>query len=278
MLNKTLLILLWFCLVCSGQEVGILAGTQRTGSAEQRELNLSSDRIAEVLRFLEIPFQRLQDDRLDSQQLQSLKVLFLPQNHILPAASAAALGDFVSQGGKLGVFYNSDPQVLRYLGIEKTRYVGRDDLGEVSGIQFAADAWKASPPFLRQRSGNLLEPVLTGDSSDRKVAGKFIRPDGTDSGRVGVLVHANGFYMSHVYLAQDRQGGSQFFLSFVGNQLPEYWHKAAQHKIAATGRIFGFSALPELQSWCEVFHSESKEGFAEAGKLLEQARQAVNLQ
>ena len=278
MLIKTLFILLWFCLFCSGQEVGILAGKQRAGSADQRELNLSSDRVAEVLRFLEIPFRRLEDDRIERQQLASLKVLFLPQNPILPLESAAVLEEFVSRGGKLGIFYNSDPQVLRLLGIEKTRYVSQAELGEVSGIQFAADAWKAAPPFLRQRSGNLLEPVLTGDSSDRRVAGKFIRPDGSDSGRVGVLLHANGFYMSHVYLAQDRQGGAQFFLSFIGNKLPEYWKKAAEQKMSLTGRIFGFSGLSELQSWCEPFRSGSKDSFAEAGKLLDQAVQAMQKQ
>ena len=245
MLIKTLFILLWFCLFCSGQEVGILAGKQRAGSADQRELNLSSDRVAEVLRFLEIPFRRLEDDRIERQQLARLKVLFLPQNPILPLESAAVLEEFVSRGGKLGIFYNSDPQVLRHLGIEKTRYVSQAELGEVSGIQFAADAWKAAPPFLRQRSGNLLEPVLTGDSSDRRVAGKFIRPDGTDSGRVGVLLHANGFYMSHVYLAQDRQGGAQFFLSFIAGIL-EKSRRTENVAYRANFRIFRTVRIAKL--------------------------------
>lgn len=278
MLKKTLFILFWCCLFCCGQEVGILAGKQRAGSVDQRELNLASDRISEVLRFLEIPFKRLEDERIESTQLQDLKILFLPQNAALPAESALALEKFVSQGGKLGVFYNSDHQVLRHLGIEKTRYVGRADLGEVSGIQFAADAWKAAPPFLRQRSGNLLEPVLPEETAGSKIAGKFIRPDGTDTGRVGVLLHATGFYMSHVYLAQDRKGGGQFFLSFIGSILPGYWKIAAEQKMALTGQIFGFSGLPELQIWSESFRSGSKESFAEVGQLLEQARVALHNQ
>jgi len=278
MLKKTILIPLCFCLLCAGQEVGILAGKQRERSASQRELNLAYDRVADILRFLEIPFRRLEDDRIESKQLEGLKVLFLPKNSVLPVKSAEVLEGFVSQGGKLGVFYNSDPQVLRLLGIVKTRYLKRADLGEVSGIQFAADAWKAAPSFLRQRSGNLLEPVLPENTADLKIAGKFIRPDGTDSGRVGVLLHANGFYMSHVYLAQDRQGGAQFFLSFIGNILPEYWKKAAEQKIARAGKIFGFSGLSELQSWCEPFRDDSKESFDEARKLLEEATQALQSQ
>ncbi len=278
MLKKTLNILLWCCLFCCGQEVGLLAGKQRPGSAEQRELSLASDRVADILRFLEIPFRHLEDDRVESKQLQGLRILFLPQNHILPVESAVAVEDFVSHGGKLGVFYNSDPQVLRHLGIAKTLYVGRGDLGEVSGIQFAADAWKASPAFLRQRSGNLLEPHFPLEAAEIKVAGKFVCPAGADSGRIGVTLHTNGFYMSHVYLAQDRPGGAQFFLSFIGNNLPEYWKKAAEKKMTATGRIFGFSGLPELQSWCDAFRSGSKEQFTEAVRLLEQARQFLDLQ
>ena len=118
-IEKTILIPLCFCLLCAGQEVGILAGKQRERSASQRELNLAYDRVADILRFLEIPFRRLEDDRIESKQLEGLKVLFLPKNPVLPVKSAEVLEGFVRQGGKLGVFYNADPQVLRLLGIVK---------------------------------------------------------------------------------------------------------------------------------------------------------------
>ncbi len=119
MLSQLMFALAFSCLFCNSQDIGILAGKQRANSAEQRQLNLASDRIADILRLLEIPFSRLEDDRLEPGLLDGLKILFLPQNHILPDESAAALENFVKSGGLLGVFYNSDPRVLRLLGIEK---------------------------------------------------------------------------------------------------------------------------------------------------------------
>ncbi|MFA6929480.1 MAG: family 10 glycosylhydrolase [Lentisphaeria bacterium] len=279
MAYRIILILIGCCMgFCCGQDVGILTGKQRSGSVEQKELNLASQRISDILDFLEIPFLRWDDDQVSVEQLQEVKILFLPQNPRLPEATAEALKGFVAQGGKIGVFYNEDPQVLQLLGIPRTRYVGRAELGEVSGIQFSRDAWPAIPEWMRQRSGNLLEPVLPNNAGKTLSTGRFIRPNGTDSGRIGLLCHANGFYLSHVFLAQDRPQGARFFLSFIGQYLPSCWEKAARKKIGEVGKIFGFSGLSELQAWCHQLQRENKAKFADTEKLLEQARLALQLQ
>ena len=272
-MRSLLLLFLSFMLPIMAEDIAILAGRERPGSAGQKELDWASDKLAELLRSLNIKYKRLPDEALSGAQTEGLKIIFLPQNHILPAASAAALRAFVESGGKLGVFYNSDPQVLSLLGLSKTRYVPLSELGELSGLEFNAQAWLGAPHFMRQGSRNLLLPVEESEKEAACIAW-FRRPDGSRSEFPGLLAHANGFYMSHIYLGQDQTAGARFILSFIGGIVPRHWQNAIDNKLASLSNFSSFQSLEELQAWSEQFQTAADNDISKTKELLAQSRLA----
>lgn len=256
------------------QDIAILAGKARPGSATQQELNWANDKLVELLRSLKIEYKRLSDETLSNEETKGLKIIFLPQNHILPVGSAAALRGFVEAGGKIGVFYNFDPQVLSLLGIAKTRYVPFKELGEVSGLEFNEKAWPGGPHFIRQASKNLL--ISAGEAADEtSCCAWFLRPDGSRSAFPGILSHPNGFYMSHIYMGQDRAAAARFILSFIGDIVPQYWHDTINRKLNSVPAFAGFQNLDELLAWMQQFKPDIHAEAAKPQELLEQSRLAL---
>lgn len=271
------------CLLLSvllpAQEIAVLQGRQRSGSPPQAELDLHARKITACLQNLSLPWKRVRDDHVTASDLSDCKVLFLPHNHLLPPESAAVVTAFVQSGGKLGVFYNQDPQILSLLGISRCRYVNRTDLGAISGLQFNQQAWPESPSFLAQRSYNLLEPVLDSNSPQpATILATFRSQDGQDSGRPGIVANQNGFYMSHVYLGQDNAAAQQFLLAFIGHWLPAVWQRLSEQRLQQTVDIAGLQSLDDLAQFCRDNGSDggnrAEQTLRSAQKLQQEAQTA----
>ncbi len=276
MLKLLLTICLLLPFFLPAQEIAVLYGRQRPGSPRQKELDLHARKITDCLQGLSLAWKKLADDDVSQEQLSGSKILFLPHNHTLPAESAQAITAFVQGGGKLGVFYNQDQKLLSLLGISRCRYVGKTDLGTVSGLQFNSNAWPESPAFIAQRSYNLLEPVpATGEQPAQVLATFRNSSDGQDSGRLGIVANPNGFYMSHVYLGQDNAAAQQFLLAFIGHWLPTIWQGLSEQRLQKPVDIAGLQNLAELADFCDNSPNEKAGAALLAAQTLQQKGQAA---
>ncbi|NLF92527.1 MAG: family 10 glycosylhydrolase, partial [Oligosphaeraceae bacterium] len=261
----------------SAQEIAVLQGRQRPGSPPQAELDLHARAITDCLQALSLPWKNVRDDHVSASELAGCKILFLPQNHLLAPETAAAVTAFVQSGGKLGVFYNQDPQILPLLGISRCQYVDKTALGAVSGLQFTPQAWPGSPSFLAQRSYNLLEPVLDRSSPQpAAVLATFRSQDGQDSGRPGIVANHHGFYMSHVYLGQDNAAAQQFLLAFIGHWLPAVWQRLSEQRLQQIVDIAGLQSLDDLARFCRHRNGgdRAEQALHSAQKLQQEAQTA----
>ena len=85
---------------------------------------------------------RTMDDKLlPTADLAGVRLLVFPYNPGgLPEGAVDAVRSYVGGGGRLAVFYSSHGALLELVGVREVRYVGGDDLPDLSGIRFDTGA------------------------------------------------------------------------------------------------------------------------------------------
>jgi len=193
----------------------------------------------------------------------------LPYNAPLPAGSLAALQTFVAQGGKLAVFYHSDPGLLSLLGVDRVTYCGGENMKGAASIRFTAGALAFAPAVLPHPSWNIMEPTLKA-GSDAKVIGSFITADGQDMKRAAVVLSSNGLYFAHVLLTEDAGASRRFLMALAGHFIPGLWEQAVQARLDKLGKVGGLNGLNDLQARLRQLNHE------EGNRLLAQARSCLD--
>lgn len=259
------LMLAW---VGMAQDLVLLQGMAR-GSTSQFE----RDRYFAIFRrnyeALGIKFKVLQDDAVTVAALGGAKLVVLPYNAPLPAGSLAALTAFVAQGGKLAVFYHSDPALLSLLGIDRVTYCGGADMKGAASIRFTVGALAFAPEVLPHPSWNIMEPMLKA-GSDAKVIGHFISADGQDMKRAAVVLSGSGLYFAHVLLTEDAGASRRFLMALAGHFIPGLWEQAVQARLDKLGKVGGLNGMDDLQARLRQLNHE------EGNRLLVQARSCLD--
>lgn len=242
----------------------------------QAEVNRFHRILRDRLNRLGIATQSVWDHDDLNQALAEAKLAILPYNPDLSAATQSKLTAFVGRGGKLAIFYLSPPSLLSLLDIDRLVYVGSDKLPPLHGIYFDRDSLPEAPEVFLQASHNIHEPKLKLGGSAR-IVGQWIGQDGKTTQLNAAVLHNNGFYLSHVYMDQDVNSGSQLLQAVLGHLVPELWPQLAQKAYEQIGRLAGMETYEQLTTRIQQFaNPEANRNLDLARRWRDQTLSALN--
>jgi len=229
----------------SGAAAGIvlvLATDSAPGAAEQRIAQQCTERIGRWLGASGIACRTLDDGAVAAAHaLDDTAVVILPYNPTIPHHELAVLRRFVAHGGRLIVFYSSDPQLADLMGLRLGRYAAG---GAWAAFRFLAAAPEHLPARVVQRSGNI-QPVYPAGSG--RVIAVWEDGDGQALPDPAWVETDQGLWMSHVLLEDDPAAKQRMLVGLIGDLAPGVWPQAARHRIATTARLGAFASRAEAR-------------------------------
>jgi uncharacterized lipoprotein YddW (UPF0748 family) len=253
------------------QELVLLQGMAR-GGTPQSERDRFFSQVRRHYVALGIAYRVFRDDAVTAANLETAKLVVMPYNAPLPAASRAVLQDFVARGGKLALFYHSDPALLSLLGIEATSYRGGTEMRGAASIRFAVGALPSPPALLPHPSWNIMEPTLKA-GSEAKIIGVFVAADGRELPLSAVVLSENGLYFPHVLLGEDLAASRRFLMAMTAHFIPGLWEQALQTRLEKLGKVGGLDSFEALQARLRhLDHAEGNRVLTEARACLDSAK------
>ncbi len=258
-------------LVAEWSDVALLI-PRRIGTAEARAATQFAGSMAEILEHLGISFDRFDEDSIAEGALAKRKILIVPYHPALDQRTAAAIEEFMDQGGKLFAFYTLPASLRKRLGIRELRY-WRPQEGGLAEVRFQSLGIAGLPPAMRQASWNINEPVA---DETARVLGFWFDRAGQPTGRVAGTLADGGVFFSHVLLPDDRENKADFVRAVVGYLHPPLWAVLARRAIqraqlighcTSSEQLEDFLNSTEARYWPE--YSESREILREAEALWE---------
>lgn len=199
-------------------------------------------RLARRLTQAGVAVETLADRDVTPTALSSCRVVLFPYNPSVPEPVVAAVAEFVRKGGRLGLFYSGQADLLRLVGVSGSRYLGGDELPKLTSVVFQPGRLREAPDQLRQRSWNVVVPSLV-PGGGAVVAGTWIGSGEAATGLAALTLHRDGFAFGHVYLDEDPQAGKQWLLALLEHYAPGVWSEAVRGRLRAP---LGYADCPDL--------------------------------
>ena len=247
---------------------------QRATGSDQRQIDGFLAKVRKPLKTLGLELATINDRDLTSADLDTCQLLVLPYNPSPPDRALTLIEAFIEDGGKLGVFYSSNPRLLEPLGIESTRYLGRPELPVLQGIRLDTSRLTGAPTTLRQGSWNVIEPTPQRPG-DTALVGTWLDQDGNDTGLAAVTLNQTGFVFAHVLLDEDPAGAAQLMLALVGRFVPEVWPNAVRQRLAEVRALV--PGLTAERPEGELFPPVGSSANGASAQAVEAHEQAVRL-
>ena len=210
--------------------------------AERHVAEQCTARISRWLADAGVGHQVLDDTDVSRGRLAGMRVAVLCFNPHLHHAELDALHRFVADGGKLIVFYSSDPVLAALVGVRLGRYAAG---GDWAAFRFAPTAPPNMPPRVEQRSGNIL-PVYPADSTARVIA-FWEDTAGRQLQEPAWVLTSRGLWMTHILLDDAPAAKQQMLLALLGAWLPEVWQQAAQRRLGTVSRVGAFTSRADAR-------------------------------
>lgn len=159
------------------------------------------------------------DEKGISSGLNGKKLAYL----VMPKAGhLAAISSFSKQGGKMFAFYSDSPKVASFFGVRMGVYKKANGDGCFSKIVFGDTAPRGVPAEIVQSSANIFTAhPIQGKS---RVIAMWHDRVGRPTGDAAVIASNNGWWMTHVLLADgDEKAKAQFLAAIAGASVPGAW-------------------------------------------------------
>lgn len=212
-------------------EVAIIRPDDSAPSADERAYG---ERLAEgfgtQFNQLALPYAVLRDSNLAKADLSAFKLLILPYNPQPPAAALKALRLFVEQGGKLLVFYSTQPDLAALLGIKPGRYVAADRPGRWQGLAVDEEPGWLGPRHIHQtETANLMtaEPA----SPETRVLAWWTDAQGQRQAEAACLVSPQGAWFTHILTTEDEAAKQRWLAALLDLFVPGTFQAAAAEKV-----------------------------------------------
>lgn len=193
-----------------GRVVVVRATRSIPVEAERQYASRLTDRLSEWLNEAGAEHRVINDEDLEGSGLKGVSVAILGYN---PFPSRAALGkikDFLGNGGKLIVFYSSEPRLARMMNMRLGKYQAQTEPGQWKTIRFNEKAPANLPQTVIQDSRNI-RPCLPSGGSE--VIAWWYNSQGEKTGDPAVVMSPHGFWMTHVLLNDGDTRNKQRFLT-----------------------------------------------------------------
>ena len=202
---------------------------QATSSApDEREREYAEKitvRMADWLREAGIPVTVMTDDQFSRDSGITAGVVMLPYNPKPNAAQLLACKRFIDAGGKLIVFYCTEPKLASLMGLKLGAF--KPTLGTDTRIafRFIKGAPAGTPTRVEQNSRHIM-PAFPAEPGSRVIAW-WETISGRDPQEPAWTESRHGFWMSHVLMESDAILKEQLLVSLLGACDRTLWQVAA---------------------------------------------------
>jgi uncharacterized lipoprotein YddW (UPF0748 family) len=257
----------------SSPRIAVIKATVSASSVADRSYAQSlSSRIAQWITQNGVPVKTLSDEDVIAGKLRGFSVALLAYSPHPTPALLSALQRHLKAGGKLIVFYGSDPTLAALMDVRLDRYRQTPSLTPWSGWTFIADVPADVPRQIEQFSANIFT-VLPAHPKSRIIAYWKTAAGRAPESPPAWLKTPGGFWMTHILQDGDSAAKSQMLLALCGELDPLVWRQAAE----ATLRQARSLAHPSRNA--ETLRAlDTLEHAASAGKYPEVVREGKRLQ
>jgi uncharacterized lipoprotein YddW (UPF0748 family) len=191
--------------------------------------------VAGMLKELGLGADAIEESAVAAGALARRRVAILPYNPTLKADCAEALARYAEGRGRVVVCYTLPPRLGATLGFGKPKYMRQARPGQFAEIQFDAANVPGLPKSVRQASWNITAAEPVGQNA--RVIGRWYDDAGRPTGHPAVLLSDRGAFVSHIILADDREGKKQLLAAILGQLAPPLWKDMAQAEMDNVGRV-----------------------------------------
>jgi len=188
------------------------AASSLPNEAERRFAARAADRLAQWIGEAGLSVRRLPEATAIRDGLPG-RILLIPYALTLPPALRNRIAAFVRNGGRLIVFYSSDPELASLVGVQLGPYLKAESPGQWSAIRFTRDAPPLTPPRLVQTSGNI-RPVYPLEGTGR-VIGWWEDHEGGVRPEPAWTLTDRAAWMSHLLLEGESAPRRQLLLALA---------------------------------------------------------------
>ena len=226
--------LLWMGLaVCpqgaSASSIAVVQGTLSAPNAAERNYSRSvSDRIERLLKLSGLAPTRLSDEDVVQGKLAGHAIAILAYNPDLPAAELKRIQSFVAKGGRLIVFFSSDPALAALMGVTLGQYATDTRAQSWCAIRFSSPGPYHLPTRVRQRSRNIrsVKPV----TRSARVIAYWEDSQGRLTQDSAWVESSRGFWMTHVLLDDgDTEAKTRMLVGLLAALDKNVWSRVAVH-------------------------------------------------
>ncbi len=235
----------------------------RTNDSEMDTAKRTADRLAAMLDELGLGSDAIDETAVVQGALGDRPVAVLAYNPGLDSRTAAALKQYVEDGGKLLVCYQLPHGLGNTLGFSNTKYFRQRQSGDFAEIRFDDANLPGLPKSVRQDSWNITTATPVGYNA--RVIGLWHDASGKPAGRAAMLLSDRGAFFSHIFLRDDPAGKRQLLSAILGRLAPPLWQQMAQTALERAERVGHCSNLSEA-----IAHVQTA-GNATAQKQLDAA-------
>jgi uncharacterized lipoprotein YddW (UPF0748 family) len=204
-------------------------------NGEARTARETAANVAGMLKELGLDSDAIEESAVAAGALARRRVAILPYNPTLKADCAEALARYAEGRGRVVVCYTLPPRLGATLGFGKPKYMRQARPGQFAKIQFDAANVPGLPKSVRQASWNITAAEPVGQNA--RVIGRWYDDAGRPTGHPAVLLSDRGAFVSHIILADDREGKKQLLAAILGQLAPPLWKAMAQAAIDNVGRV-----------------------------------------
>ncbi len=215
--------------------VVIVRGTASVPAAEREFAARLPDRFERLLAEYDIPARTINDEDVGPVGLQRAKVAILPYNPNLPAKELEALRVFVSGGGRLIVFYSSDPGLAELMGMKLGKYLDSSIGREWHSFSFSGEAPAGMPKRIYQTS-RVIRPVYPTPGRSSVIA-YWEDESGQELDDPAWVRSEHGFWMTHILLDGDQCAKRTMLAALLGTVDPAIWKTVADKALVSAGDI-----------------------------------------
>ena len=210
-------ILITVILVCHlrAADIVLVKGTSSAGPSERNYANYVFNLMERRLKKFGISFDTTDDDNMAKAFSKNVSIAIFPYNPNFSNSQRAAIKAFLTNNGKIIVFYSSDPVLAEMMGIKLGSYRNSDKYGRWSAVRFNKEAPAGTPAVMRQETRNIWT-VYPADKNSRIIA-SWENSKGVLLEDPAVVRSDKGFWMTHVLLDDcDTMAKEQMLAALIG--------------------------------------------------------------
>ncbi len=244
---------------------------QATSSApDEREREYAEKitvRMTDWLREAGIPVKVATDDQFSRDPEIKAGVVMLPYNPKPNAAQLQACKRFLETGGKLIVFYCTEPKLASLMGLKLGAFKPTLGANTRTAFRFIDSAPAGTPTRIEQNSRNIM-PAFPADPGSRVIAW-WETTSGRDPQEPAWTESRHGFWMSHVLMESDATQKEQLLVSLLGACDRKLWQVAAaqvinQHSTPAMVELYRQGDYPRVLATAQQLEAMRTEAIARA--------------